>query len=177
MTMSPPRVRIDDDRIDTAPRLATSPRPALRLSVNSAPSLRSVDRSIEMSRSAFKVRLTARVGVALISALTTWMSPWPWPSWRVVTVTLVLPFSADSMLAVLSTAVPPVPMKLGPALTWLLGAPLVMIRSSGSSSHWPARPAGESVRSDTGCASSQPPEVSMKPPSPPNGPPRALSVP
>ena len=42
---------------------------------------------------------------------------------------------------------------------------------------FPALPIGASVRTDAGRASSQPPEVSMKPPSPPAAPPRALSVP
>ena len=185
MSSWPPLSSSVDERIATAPptSLLSAPRPTLWLpwparsvSDSGAPSLRTVEKSSVMLRWALRVRLTGLLGAGLSVALSIRMSPLPGPA-LVLTLTLLLALSAASSVAVLSTATLPLLVKLGPPLIRLSTAPLVMTMSCGSSSHWPLRPAGASVRSDAGRASSQPPEVSMKPPSPPSAPPRALKLP
>ena len=52
-----------------------------------------------------------------------------------------------------------------------------MVMLYGSSNHVPERPIGAAVSTIAGRASSQPPDVSMNPPSPPSGPPRTLKLP
>ena len=55
--------------------------------------------------------------------------------------------------------------------------PMSIVISKGSSNQVPARPAGAEASAAWLTASSRLPEVSMKPPSPPSAPPRALKFP
>ena len=74
-------------------------------------------------------------------------------------------------------ALPLLVLKSGPALMPVSVTLLLISRSSGSISHWPARPGAALVCTASGRASIQPPDVSMKPPLPPWAPPRALKLP
>ena len=175
-----------DERMATAPPASLVsepspttrlPRPAVKVSDRAAPLLRTVEKSIVMLRCAFKLRLTGLLGSGRRLALSMRISPLPPRPSLVLTVTLLLVFSAASSVAVLSTATLPVLRKSGLPVIRLSWTSLVMTMSCGSSNHWPWRPAVASVRTEAGRASSQPPEVSMKPPSPPSAPPRALRLP
>ena len=99
------------------------------------------------------------------------------PPLPVLMVTLLPPSSAAAMVAVFKLAASSVVLKLGPPVTLVSSTWSLMKMSFGSSNHCPARPRGASVATAGGRASSQPPEVSMKPPSPPAAPPRALRLP
>ena len=186
MSSRPPFRSSVDERMATAPptSLESAPCPTARLSRpafsakdKAAPSLRMVEKSTVMLRWAFSVRLTGLPGAGRSVALSMRMSPWPPVPSLVLTLTLLLAFSAASSVAVLKTATLPLLRKSGAPMIRRSWASLVMTMSCGSSSHWPWRPAGASVRTEAGRASSQPPEVSMKPPSPPSAPPRALRLP
>ena len=131
---------------------------------------------------AFSVRLTGLGGLAFSAAARTLMSPRPPPDTLpalVVTLTLLPAFSAAARVLVSRRAWPleVLVLKSGPPTMPRSLVPLVIRMSSGSSSQLPARPRGALVCTACGRASSQPPEVSMKPPSPPSGPPRALKLP
>ena len=186
--MSPPAVAIDDDRIwMPPPRPPPSPwptgppnAPATRLTVSGAFSVWMLESSITTLPMALIVRLTACVGATLRKASRSVMSPLPsLPALSlVVMVTLLLAFSAWLMVKVLRVAPSPLVLKSGPApMAKSPSTPLLISRSSGSISHWPARPAGAPVSTNFGRRSIQPPDVSMKPPSPPSAPPRALRLP
>ncbi len=101
--------------------------------------------------------------------------PAAWSPVPVDTTTCVPVFSAALSVAEVMTAGEALAVKL--ALKPVSLPALLMVRSYGSSSQVPERPFGAAVSTRAGRASSQPPDVSMKPPSPPSGPPRTLRLP
>ena len=180
--MRPPRLVIVESAICTTPLPLPPTRPlllALSVTFSGAVVLSIVEPEMMMSRCALKLRLTAAGGAALIFAPDMMMSPPSLfvPAAAVVRLTLVPALSTATMVPVKMNAASLVVVNAGPAemCCWVPASPTC--RSLGSSSHRPARPRGAAALTAAGRASSQPPEVSMKPPSPPNGPPRAEKSP
>ncbi len=159
-------------RIEPAPLLA-----AVSVIDNAAPWLRRVAPSSTMLRSASSVNDTGDVGATSTVAFSIRMSPASKPLDEVLMLTLLPASSAASIVEVRIVALLPMAKKSGPPPMLLSPSVSLIVMSHGSSSHRPARPRAASVRTWAGRASSQPPEVSMKPPLPPKAPPRALSAP
>ena len=139
------------------------------------------------SRTAFNVRVVGAVGTVTDQVITasTLISPNPVPLvplFAVVIVTSVPRFKAVVMVVRFTLAV--LALELGvktsglPPLNVppLFTAP-VIVTSAGSSSHVPLLPFGALALMLMPNTSSQWPEVSIKPPSPPCAPPRAVMLP
>ena len=99
------------------------------------------------------------------------------PPAPVVTTTLVPAFSAVWMLAVVTMAASFVLVKFGAAVTLVSAPASWIVMSLGSSSHVPPWPRAALALASIPDTSSQRPEVSTRPPSPPWAPPRAVRRP
>ena len=126
--------------------------------------------------SAFKVRLRAAATPTLMLAAFNVMWPASTPPLAPPVEIVTLPLAnADAMVAELIDEPLALAVKFGSNPVLL--ATSLMVMSYGSSSQVPERPRGAAVSTLAGRASSQPPEVSMNPPSPPSTPPRTLRLP
>ena len=115
----------------------------------------------------------------LLMASATVMFPASAPPALVVMVTLVPALRAASIVATVTMAASPVvEMVPGGVPVTLLSGPVVwMVTLFGSSSHRPPVPWGALASAARVTSSMRLPEVSMRPPSPPQAPPRALILP
>ena len=183
----PPCVVIVLSTMRIAPGIAP---PALNTSDSGAPvDVIAAPLPMTMSRPASSVSVTG-VGGATDNVTVGWnvceggwpivMSPKPSCAPPPVTTrTSAPPFSALASVAVVSVERAPADVNTGPvppatAMSWPIST---ISRSYGSSSHCPGWPKRAPRSIAAGCASSQPPEVSTKPPLPPALPPRALKRP
>ncbi len=132
-----------------------------------------------MSRSALSVKVTGSDSSTLRSAPENQkMSPGSLPPMAaVVRLTLFPASSALWMVPTQMNAESPVVVKSGPPLMLESKPEPSMYRSFGSINHSPGLPRGAVASMEAGRASIQPPDVSMKPPSPPCAPPRAENWP
>ncbi len=132
---------------------------------------------ISMLLSAFKVRVGVPgvVGTTIASWTVIFPSP-PLPP-PVVTVTFVPSPKVLVIWTVLTLALAPTGLKMGPDISGSVGR-LEIVISLGSSNHVPGFPWGARASMRAPATSSPTfPDVSIRPPSPPSGPPRAASLP
>ena len=177
LTLPPPLLMFEFEKLMYPLAPAAGFRPARRLMFSGPPALLMDELSALTKLSAMTVKLPGLAAVTLIEAplMNTKPACRPTDTPPVDTMTSVPAFRAAAMVAVDSSALGPVAVNDASKLE--LGPKSEIVMLYGSSSHVPARPSGADRSIASGRASSQPPEVSMKPPLPPAAPPRALKLP